>query len=143
MQPPPGPAAGVLSVPSGGDELAGEVSFLFPDLDQMEHERQTLLGAARSDAAKAEQTAVADPIDGGPPVLGGERRRVAGAPINPASRAAPSEPIQTGVSAIDGLATLVRGQKLPVFSVGGLPHLELAAQIAAQTQASAVANIRG
>jgi len=73
-----------------------------------------------------------EPIDGGPPVVGGEQRPVAGAPINPASRAAPSEPILTGVSAIDGLATLVRGQKLPVFSVGGLPHLELAAQIAAQ-----------
>jgi len=73
-----------------------------------------------------------EPIDGGPPVVGCEQRPVAGAPINPASRAAPSEPILTGVSAIDGLATLVRGQKLPVFSVGGLPHLELAAQIAAQ-----------
>lgn len=73
-----------------------------------------------------------DPIDGGPAVLGIEERPVAGAPINPAARAAPSEPILTGVGAIDGLATLVRGQKLPVFSVGGLPHLELAAQIAAQ-----------
>ena len=73
-----------------------------------------------------------DPIDGGPPVLGGELRPVAGAPINPAARAAPTEAILTGVSAIDGLATLVRGQKLPVFSVGGLPHLELAAQVAAQ-----------
>jgi V/A-type H+/Na+-transporting ATPase subunit B len=73
-----------------------------------------------------------DPLDGGPAVLGGELRPIAGAPINPARRAAPSEPILTGVSAIDGLATLVRGQKLPVFSVGGLPHLELAAQIAAQ-----------
>jgi V/A-type H+/Na+-transporting ATPase subunit B len=73
-----------------------------------------------------------EPIDGGPPVVGDERRPVAGAPINPANRAAPSEPILTGVSAIDGMATLVRGQKLPVFSVGGLPHLELAAQIAAQ-----------
>ena len=73
-----------------------------------------------------------DPIDGGPQVLGEERRPVEGAPINPAERAAPSEAILTGVSAIDGLATLVRGQKLPIFSVGGLPHLELAAQIAAQ-----------
>jgi V/A-type H+/Na+-transporting ATPase subunit B len=73
-----------------------------------------------------------DPIDGGPAVIGVEQRPVAGAPINPAARAAPSEPILTGVGAIDGLATLVRGQKLPVFSVGGLPHLELAAQIAAQ-----------
>ena len=73
-----------------------------------------------------------DPIDGGPAVVGVEQRPIAGAPINPAARAAPSEPILTGVGAIDGLATLVRGQKLPVFSVGGLPHLELAAQIAAQ-----------
>jgi V/A-type H+/Na+-transporting ATPase subunit B len=72
------------------------------------------------------------PLDGGPPVLGGELRAVGGAPIDPAARAAPNEPIFTGVSAVDGLATLVRGQKLPVFSVGGLPHLELAAQIAAQ-----------
>jgi len=76
-----------------------------------------------------------EPIDGGPPVLAGERRAVAGSPINPAARAAPSEAILTGVSAIDGLATLVRGQKLPVFSVGGLPHLELAAQIASQAHA--------
>lgn len=73
-----------------------------------------------------------DPLDGGPPVLGAERRPVAGRPINPARRATPSEPVVTGVSAIDGLATLVRGQKLPVFSVGGLAHLDLAIQLAAQ-----------
>ena len=75
-----------------------------------------------------------EPIDGGPPILGSEERPVGGAPINPAARAAPTEAILTGVRAIDGLATLVRGQKLPIFSVGGLPHLELAAQIAAQAQ---------
>ncbi len=73
-----------------------------------------------------------EPIDGGPPVVGETQRAVAGAPINPVQRQAPSEAILTGVSAIDGLATLVRGQKLPIFSVGGLPHLELAAQVAAQ-----------
>src|SRR5579862_443168 len=73
-----------------------------------------------------------EPIDGGPPVAGDERRPVETAPINPAARAAPNQAILTGVSAVDGLATLVRGQKLPIFSVGGLPHLELAAQIAAQ-----------
>jgi len=73
-----------------------------------------------------------EPIDGGPPVARGERRPVAGSPINPAMRAAPTEAILTGVSVLDGLATLVRGQKLPIFSVGGLPHLELAAQVAAQ-----------
>ena len=73
-----------------------------------------------------------EPIDGGPPIAGGKQRPVGGAPINPAMRAAPTKAILTGVSAIDGLATLVRGQKLPIFSVGGLPHLELAAQVAAQ-----------
>jgi len=60
MQPPPGPAAGVLAVPSAGDALAGEVSFLFSDLDEIEQQRVTLLSAARSDAAKAEQKAVAE-----------------------------------------------------------------------------------
>jgi V/A-type H+/Na+-transporting ATPase subunit B len=68
----------------------------------------------------------------GPPVLGADVREVGGRPINPAARATPSDPILTGVSVIDGLATLVRGQKLPIFSIGALPHLKLAAQIAAQ-----------
>jgi V/A-type H+-transporting ATPase subunit B len=71
-------------------------------------------------------------LDGGPPVLRGDLREIGGSPINPAARATPCDPILTGVSVVDGLATLVRGQKLPVFSIGGLPHLELAAQIAAQ-----------
>ncbi len=74
-----------------------------------------------------------DPLDGGPPVVGSVLRPVAGSVINPAKRAVPEDPVITGVSAIDGLMTLVRGQKLPVFSVGGLPHLELAIQIAAQS----------
>jgi V/A-type H+-transporting ATPase subunit B len=74
-----------------------------------------------------------DPLDGGPPIFGRERRGVSGRPINPARRETPRDAILTGVSAIDGLATLVRGQKLPIFSVGGLPHLELAAQVAAQS----------
>jgi V/A-type H+-transporting ATPase subunit B len=76
-----------------------------------------------------------EPLDGGPPVLGADLRQIGGAPINPAARATPGDPILTGVSVVDGLTTLVRGQKLPVFSVGGLPHLELAAQIAAQATA--------
>jgi V/A-type H+-transporting ATPase subunit B len=76
-----------------------------------------------------------DPLDGGPPVFGATSRTVEGEPINPAARATPVEPILTGISAIDGLATLVRGQKLPIFSVGGLPHLELAAQVAGQATA--------
>jgi V/A-type H+-transporting ATPase subunit B len=73
-----------------------------------------------------------EPIDGGPPVAGSERREIAGRPINPVSRAVPRDAILTGISAVDGMASLVRGQKLPIFSVGGLPHLELASQIAAQ-----------
>lgn len=76
-----------------------------------------------------------EPVDGGPPIVGRTRRAVAGSPINPAARATPRDPITTGISAVDGLATLVRGQKLPIFSVGGLPHLELAAQIASQAAA--------
>ena len=71
------------------------------------------------------------PIDGGPPITGTLRRAVAGSAINPANRDVPQDPVITGISAIDGLATLVRGQKLPVFSIGGLPHLELAIRIAA------------
>ncbi len=69
------------------------------------------------------------PRDGLPPPVGDELRSVQGAPMNPARRAKPSDFIETGISAIDGLNTLVRGQKLPVFSGAGLPGLELAAQI--------------
>ena len=74
------------------------------------------------------------PRDGGAPVIPEKRRNVNGEPINPAARDYPDEFIQTGVSAIDGLNTLVRGQKLPIFSMSGLPHAELAAQIARQAK---------
>jgi V/A-type H+-transporting ATPase subunit B len=74
-----------------------------------------------------------EPRDGGPPVRSTRRVAVAGRPLNPSMRVPPSDAIITGISAIDALATLVRGQKLPVFSVAGLPHLEVAAQIAAQS----------
>jgi V/A-type H+/Na+-transporting ATPase subunit B len=76
-----------------------------------------------------------DPIDGGPPVTGEVSLPVAGFPINPVLREPPAEPVLTGISVIDALTTLVRGQKLPIFSVAGLPHLELAAQLAAQASA--------
>jgi V/A-type H+-transporting ATPase subunit B len=78
-----------------------------------------------------------DPIDGGPSVSGDELREIEASPISPASRIPPADPIVTGVSAVDALATLVRGQKLPVFSLGGLPHLDLAIQVAAQARAGA------
>lgn len=74
------------------------------------------------------------PIDDGPDIIADKRRDINGEPLNPASRDYPSEFIQTGISAIDGLNTLVRGQKLPVFSGSGLPHSELAAQIARQSK---------
>lgn len=75
-----------------------------------------------------------NPIDGGPEIIPEKRLDVNGAPMNPAARDYPSEFIQTGVSAIDGLNTLVRGQKLPIFSASGLPHADLAAQIARQAK---------
>lgn len=74
------------------------------------------------------------PIDGGPEILADKHLDINGLPINPAARDYPSEFIQTGVSAIDGLNTLVRGQKLPIFSGSGLPHAALAAQIARQAK---------
>ena len=75
-----------------------------------------------------------NPRDGGAPVIPEAMLDINGEPINPAARDYPNEFIQTGVSAIDGLNTLVRGQKLPVFSMSGLPHAELAAQIARQAK---------
>ena len=74
------------------------------------------------------------PIDGGPKILPEKRLDVNGLPMNPAARNYPQEFIQTGISAIDGLNTLVRGQKLPIFSASGLPHANLAAQIARQAK---------
>jgi V/A-type H+-transporting ATPase subunit B len=75
-----------------------------------------------------------EPIDGGPAILAEEHKDINGLPMNPAARAYPAEFIQTGVSTIDGLNTLVRGQKLPIFSCSGLPHAALAAQIARQAK---------
>lgn len=75
-----------------------------------------------------------DPIDGGPRILPEDRREVVGSAMNPYARAHPSEFIQTGISTIDGLNTLVRGQKLPLFSGAGLPHNEVSLQIARQAK---------
>ena len=74
------------------------------------------------------------PKDGGPEIIAEKSLDINGLPMNPAARDYPAEFIQTGVSAIDGLNTLVRGQKLPIFSGNGLPHAELAAQIARQAK---------
>jgi Archaeal/vacuolar-type H+-ATPase subunit B len=75
-----------------------------------------------------------EPIDGGPPLEGGIRRDIMGAAINPVARDYPVDFIQTGLSAIDGMNALVRGQKLPIFSASGLPHDQLAIQIARQAK---------
>jgi V/A-type H+/Na+-transporting ATPase subunit B len=74
------------------------------------------------------------PRDGRPPIISSLKRDVNGAPVNPAARAYPREFIQTGISTIDGLNSLVRGQKLPIFSGSGLPHNQLAAQIVRQAK---------
>ncbi len=74
------------------------------------------------------------PIDNGPEIIPEKRMDINGNPMNPSARNYPDEFIQTGVSAIDGLNTLVRGQKLPIFSGSGLPHAQLAAQIARQAK---------
>lgn len=73
-------------------------------------------------------------IDGGAEIIAEKKLDINGLPMNPAARDYPAEFIQTGVSAIDGLNTLVRGQKLPIFSASGLPHADLAAQIARQAK---------
>ena len=74
------------------------------------------------------------PIDGGPEIIPEERLDINGAAINTYSRSSPSEFIQTGISTIDGMNTLVRGQKLPIFSGSGLPHNDIALQIARQAK---------
>ncbi len=79
-------------------------------------------------------TGLGQPRDHGPPIVSSERNDISGAAINPDSRAEPSEFIQTGLSAVDGMNTLVRGQKLPIFSAAGLPHNDIAAQIARQAK---------
>ncbi|WP_287911618.1 V-type ATP synthase subunit B [Thermofilum sp.] len=73
-----------------------------------------------------------EPRDGLPPIVTGELREITGEPINPVAREYPKDFVQTGISAIDGLFSLIRGQKLPIFSVSGLPHNLLAAQVARQ-----------
>ena len=106
---------------------------------QMSESRARFLGHAQELAVSRDMLGrvfdgMGNPRDGGEPVLPEKMMDINGEPINPAARDYPNEFIQTGISAIDGLNTLVRGQKLPVFSMSGLPHAELAAQIARQAK---------
>jgi len=77
---------------------------------------------------------IGEPRDGRPPIISNVRRNVNGLPVNPVARSYPREFIQTGISTIDGLNSLVRGQKLPIFSGSGLPHNRLVAQIVRQAK---------
>lgn len=77
-------------------------------------------------------TGIGEPIDGLGPITAADRRDINGLPLNPVKREYPRNYIRTGISAIDGLTTLIRGQKLPIFSGNGLPHDQLAAQIVKQ-----------
>ncbi|MBT7209468.1 MAG: V-type ATP synthase subunit B, partial [Gammaproteobacteria bacterium] len=77
---------------------------------------------------------IGEPRDGRPPIISNFRRNVNGLPVNPVARSYPREFIQTGISTIDGLNSLVRGQKLPIFSGSGLPHNRLVAQIVRQAK---------
>ncbi|HNZ08552.1 MAG TPA: V-type ATP synthase subunit B [Bacillota bacterium] len=79
-------------------------------------------------------TGLGNPRDDGPRIIPEKRMDINGSPVNPFARDYPSEFIQTGISTIDGLNTLVRGQKLPIFSGSGLPHSQMAAQIARQAK---------
>ncbi|MCD6435780.1 MAG: V-type ATP synthase subunit B [Clostridiales bacterium] len=83
---------------------------------------------------------IGKPIDGGGEIYSGESHSINGRPINPVSRKYPKDYIQTGISSIDLLTTLIRGQKLPIFSGNGLPHNELAAQIVSQSKISKSSN---
>jgi V/A-type H+-transporting ATPase subunit B len=105
----------------------------------LEHSKVRFLGhglelAVSEDMLGRIFSGMGEPIDGGPKLIPEKRVDINGLPMNPAARTYPEEFIQTGVSAIDGLNTLVRGQKLPIFSGSGLPHAKLAAQIARQAK---------
>ena len=110
---------------------------------QMSESRARFLGHAQELAVSRDMLGrvfdgMGNPRDGGEPVLPEKMMDINGEPINPAARDYPNEFIQTGISAIDGLNTLVRGQKLPVFSMSGLPHAELAAQRARASSLSSL-----
>jgi V/A-type H+-transporting ATPase subunit B len=96
-------------------------------------EREARLGVSE-DLIGRVMNGAGRPLDGLPPALAADRRPIAGTPMNPVSRAKPRDFVQTGLSAIDGFNTLVRGQKLPIFSGAGLPANEIAARILLQSR---------
>jgi len=139
----------IVRITVGGEQRIGQVIEMKEDLQVVQVFRGTSGVSKNTEVqvtGEAMKTPVSEdmfgrifdgfgnPIDDKPPVRGGERKEVSGAPINPTARAYPQEFIETGISAIDGLFSLVRGQKLPIFSGSGLPHNQLIAQIVRQAR---------
>ncbi|MCX5891833.1 MAG: V-type ATP synthase subunit B, partial [Deltaproteobacteria bacterium] len=115
-------------------ELFGETMGLSLNKAQVRFVGSPLMLPVSEDLLGRIFDGLGQPRDGGPPPVGETTRNINGLPINPTARAYPQEVIQTGISAIDGMNTLVRGQKLPIFAMSGLPHHELAAQIVRQAR---------
>jgi len=113
-------------------ELFGETVGLSLAETRVRFTGAPLLAPVTADLLGRILNGLGQPLDGGPQPVGEDQRNINGQPLNPTARTYPQEFIQTGISAIDGMSTLVRGQKLPIFAVSGLPHHELAAQIVRQ-----------
>ena len=116
------------------DQLFADSAGHYMASFHMTNTRHPLQLAVSGDMLGRVFNGMGQPIDGGPAILADEYRDINGMAMNPAARNYPNEFIQTGISTIDGLNTLVRGQKLPIFSGSGLPHAALAAQIARQAK---------
>ena len=115
-------------------ELFGETVGLSLQKTRVRFTGSPLTAPVSTDLLGRILNGMGQPLDGGPLPVGEASRNINGQPINPTARTYPQEFIQTGISAIDGMNTLVRGQKLPIFAMSGLPHHELAAQIVRQAR---------
>jgi V/A-type H+-transporting ATPase subunit B len=115
-------------------ELFGDTVGLSLKATRVRFTGSPLMAPVSTDLLGRVLNGMGQPLDGGPLPVGEDQRNINGRPINPTARAYPQEFIQTGISAIDGMNTLVRGQKLPIFALSGLPHHELAAQIVRQAR---------
>ena len=115
-------------------QIFGSTTGLDTDLTRVRFLGETMKLAVSPDMLGRVFNGLGEPRDKGPSIVSGKKVDIIGSAINPIRRAKPNEFIQTGVSTVDGLNTLVRGQKLPIFSGAGLPHNELAVQIARQAK---------
>lgn len=113
-------------------QIFGSSLGVTPGKTTVKFRGETLTISVSSDMLGRIFDGLARPVDGGPPIVPEDYLDIHGEPLNPALRIPPSEPIETGISVIDGLLTLVRGQKLPIFSGSGLPHNRIAMQIVRQ-----------